>query len=80
VLYIELALLGKWAVISGARDAVGVGEHSSTDAPARFDIDRNRLLLLFLSIQGLEGGVQRMFFGREDSILAPCIASYLVLR
>jgi hypothetical protein len=76
VLYVGLPFLYKGAVVRGARYAVGVWEHASTNALAAFDIHGNglkqfvranmldwrmaHLLFLLLTIQGLDGGVQRM--------------------
>ena len=79
MLDVILTLLDEWAVIRGARHAVWVRNHASTDALAGIYIDRNRLdkffviklagsldksthlLLLFLPVQSLERGVQRVF-------------------
>jgi len=56
-----LPLLDKRAVVSGARNTVRIRKHAPTDASAGIYINRNGLLLLFLSIQSLERGVQRVF-------------------
>ena len=41
--YIRLTFVDKRAIVSRARDAVGVGEHASTDALASVNVDGNRL-------------------------------------
>jgi len=58
VFYIRLTFVDKGAIVSRARDAVRVWEHASTDALASVNVDGNRILLLFLPIQGLKRGVQ----------------------
>jgi hypothetical protein len=48
VFYIRLAFLGKRAIVSGARYAVGVWERASTDALASLDVNGNRLKQLVM--------------------------------
>jgi hypothetical protein len=43
VFYIRLPFLGKRTIVGGARYAVRVWEHASTDAFASFNVNGNRL-------------------------------------